>query len=128
VEFTIPTQAIDQDEKANYVIEELHHALDLSSSVIYPHWNIQGDGWNQVAVVNSNSRRSVDIYKSSTHIQTLLIAMWDKNDQKLLIHIRAQENVVGYVLLPMIQQFLEGDRQEVKDGLNPLLQISPAIN
>ena len=118
---------MNTQETANYAIEELHHALDAASAIVYLNWNVRGDAWNQVSLCNQSNDKSIDVFQSKKVNSSLTVVFWNKSNLQFNIDIPAEKNVVGCVLLPMIEQFMQGDRKEIKDALNPILKISPAI-
>lgn len=124
----IEEQVVKADESPNYAIEELTDALDTAAAIVYPDWNVMGDGWNGVSVWKSETRKSVEVLKSETHVGTLIVVMWYKGDIAFKTKLKADENVIAYAVIPMIEQYLQGDRADVKKALSPLLEISPAIN
>ena len=112
------------DEKANYVIEDLYHALDTAAAVIYKKWIVQGDAWSDIEIFNGDKK--VKVFKAR-QLASLYVGFIVDGHLVYANSFVASDGLVGYVLIPMIEQFLVGDRKEVKDGLSPLLEVSPAI-
>lgn len=117
------------DEVANEMIENLYHALDTASAVVYTNWTVSGDAWFdiEVSALQNNSLRKVKVFVSPSHYRSIYIGLSKDGDVCYANRFEVNDGLVGFVLLPMIEQFLQGDRKEMKDGLSPLLKISPAI-
>lgn len=124
----IQEQMINRDETPNYLIEDLYHGLEVTSSMVYQNWTIWGNAWTSISVSDSNSNKSVDVVKSETHVGKVVVYLWTKKELFFSMKLDAKDNVIPLIIMPMIQQFLAGDREEVKGALSPLLKVSPAIN
>jgi hypothetical protein len=104
-------------------IEELAHMLDIATS-IYTNWDLDSDYYNYVSV-NGHANRWISI--AALEPSSFMVTCGVGTELAFAIQIPARDKVSQFVLVPMIEQHLNGDRQELKAGLSDYLNISPAI-
>jgi hypothetical protein len=109
----------------NIAIEELAHAVDLASTV-YTNWVVETDAYNYVII--EAGKQKVEVQASVLAGNDLVIETFTGGINVFYIRIPANQNVAFAMLVPMIEQHLNGDRSELKSALTDYLRISPAIN
>ena len=109
------------------IIEELAHAVDLGTTV-YKDWVLETDAYNYVIVKREFKNQQYQVTVQAGHNNQIIVALF--NNDKLLMQnpVVAHHALPFSMLLPMIEQHLNGDRAEVKSALTDLVNISPAIN
>jgi hypothetical protein len=105
-------------------IEELADMIDIATSV-YTNWDLDTDCYNYVSI-NAHANRWVSV--AALLPNSLMVTCGIGSELEFSIEIPARGKVAQFVLVPMIEQHLNGDRQELKAGLSDYLNISPAIN
>jgi hypothetical protein len=111
------------------VIEELAHAVDLGTTV-YKDWALESDDYNYVIVerkCNNITKRAV-VQASNLHGNQIVVALFANDKLVIQNTVPAHHALTFTMLVPMIEQHLNGDRAEVKSALADLVNISPAIN
>jgi len=116
---------LDTDERPNYAIEELSHNLDAAVALVYPNWTVESDGWNQVIIRDNKIGSSVIVRKHTRTLGMLVVKLHSGLCCDFETSIKAEPNVVDFILWPMIQNYLLGERSEVVEAVKPLLEISP---
>jgi tetraacyldisaccharide-1-P 4'-kinase len=114
--------------KYNNTIETLSDMTELASTV-YTNWDFETDA-NSFIEINAHANRWVRVNNEETkHLthNSIIIMCGIGSEVKFSTMILETADVAEYVLMPMIEQHLNGDRTELKSGLTDYLNISPAI-
>jgi hypothetical protein len=111
--------------KGNHEIEKLTDYVNTLDGVLGLDWTIKGDGWNDIYL--ATERKQVSIFKNP-FADSITILLMNKEKLAFSQNMVVFDDIAEFMLMPMIENFMLGSRAEITEALNPLFQISPAIN